>query len=241
MNCDQVFDILTRGPFPTGHSSDAAVERHLGSCADCRRLADALRPALDLFRESIPADESHDLPGYWGDLVEHSSDYGPASGIAQLVRLPVALHQRIDQGRDWISQRSSHAVRFAAAIMVGVALGALLWSAGIPAWQSDSTGARVTTGGSPSSESPLGAKPRKVSIHSQALMSINFAPECFGIRVDRQNTDSPPVRRPGSELLAQAEYGHLQCCTRCHASGSHYGAPAAIASVARSCAACHEL
>jgi hypothetical protein len=28
MNCDQVFDVLTRGPFPTGEPSDEPVEHH---------------------------------------------------------------------------------------------------------------------------------------------------------------------------------------------------------------------
>jgi hypothetical protein len=66
MNCDQVFDVLTRGPFPTGHPGDAAVEAHLDQCADCWQIAEALRPAVDLFQEAIPPDEGRDLPGYWG-------------------------------------------------------------------------------------------------------------------------------------------------------------------------------
>lgn len=75
MNCDQVFDILTRGPFPTGCDSDAAVELHLQACYDCRQLAEALRPAVELFHESIDEDELADLPGYHGcvGLTEHSS------------------------------------------------------------------------------------------------------------------------------------------------------------------------
>ena len=67
MNCDQVFMILTRGPFPTGEAWDDEVESHLERCADCWRLADALRPALDVFQEAVPPAESRDLPGYWGD------------------------------------------------------------------------------------------------------------------------------------------------------------------------------
>jgi hypothetical protein len=67
MDCDQVFMILTRGPFPTGEPSDELVEAHLERCADCWRLAEALRPALELFQEAIPPAESRDLPGYWGD------------------------------------------------------------------------------------------------------------------------------------------------------------------------------
>ena len=67
MNCDQVFMILTRGPFPTGEPWDEQVEAHLESCTDCWRLADALRPALEVFQEAVPPAESRDLPGYWGD------------------------------------------------------------------------------------------------------------------------------------------------------------------------------
>ena len=67
MDCDQVFMILTRGPFPTGAPWDEAVEGHLETCADCWRLAEALRPALEVFQEAVPPAESRDLPGYWGD------------------------------------------------------------------------------------------------------------------------------------------------------------------------------
>ena len=68
MNCDQVFSILTRGPFPTGDPSDVAVEMHLDGCGGCCQIAEALRPSHDLLEESIPASEARDLPGYWGDL-----------------------------------------------------------------------------------------------------------------------------------------------------------------------------
>lgn len=67
MDCDQVFMVLTSGPFPTGDSSDVAVEQHLEQCSDCWRIAEALRPAHDVFEESVPASEGRDLPGYWGD------------------------------------------------------------------------------------------------------------------------------------------------------------------------------
>src|SRR4051794_13084700 len=67
MDCDQVFMILTRGPFPTGEVWDEQVEAHLESCSDCWRLAEALRPALEVFQEAVPPAESRELPGYWGD------------------------------------------------------------------------------------------------------------------------------------------------------------------------------
>ena len=67
MDCDGVFDILTRGPFPSGDSTDEPVEAHLTTCRDCQRLAEALRPAVHLFQESIGPELGRDLPGYWGE------------------------------------------------------------------------------------------------------------------------------------------------------------------------------
>jgi hypothetical protein len=79
LNCDQVFEVLTRGPFPTGDAIDAPVERHLGCCHECRALAEALRPAIELFHESIEPEESRDLPGYHGSVATRNC------GLAQLV------------------------------------------------------------------------------------------------------------------------------------------------------------
>lgn len=69
MDCDQVFMVLTSGPFPTGDASDVDVEQHLERCPSCWRFAEALRPAHDVFEEAVPASEGRDLPGYWGDAV----------------------------------------------------------------------------------------------------------------------------------------------------------------------------
>jgi hypothetical protein len=79
MDCDRVFMILTRGPFPTGEPWDEQVEAHLESCADCWRLAEALRPALEVFQEAVPPDESRELPGYWGDA-------RPASVLSEAIQ-----------------------------------------------------------------------------------------------------------------------------------------------------------
>src|SRR5439155_14848244 len=68
LNCDQVFDVLTRGPFPTGEPEDDAVERHLRACHECRQLAEALRPAVALLHEAIATDEATALPEYQGAL-----------------------------------------------------------------------------------------------------------------------------------------------------------------------------
>jgi hypothetical protein len=92
MNCDQVFGILTRGPFPTGQPLDEQVEAHLEVCADCWRLAEALRPALDVFQEAVPAAESRHLPGYWGDA--RPAAHVVAELAAQGLRTAVAPPRR---------------------------------------------------------------------------------------------------------------------------------------------------
>ena len=93
MDCDQVFMILTRGPFPTGELWDEDVEAHLETCADCWRLAEALRPALEVFQEAVPPAESRDLPGYWGDARP------AASIVAELGRSTTRLATSADVRR----------------------------------------------------------------------------------------------------------------------------------------------
>jgi len=66
MNCEQVFFILTRGPFPAGEATDADVEHHLEICLSCAGLAEALRPAEGISHEALTAGESDGLPGYRG-------------------------------------------------------------------------------------------------------------------------------------------------------------------------------
>ncbi|MCC9609730.1 hypothetical protein LOC68_11245 [Blastopirellula sp. JC732] len=66
--CDEVFEILTRAPFPTGDAgTDNAVERHLCCCHDCRTLAEALRPATSELAETLPEEASR-LPQVDGDF-----------------------------------------------------------------------------------------------------------------------------------------------------------------------------
>lgn len=92
MDCDQVFMILTRGPFPTGELWDEDVEAHLETCGDCWRLAEALRPALEVYQEAVPPAESRDLPGYWGDA-------RPAAVVSQLARATTRLAASADVRR----------------------------------------------------------------------------------------------------------------------------------------------
>lgn len=65
LDCDRVFERLTRGPFPASVPTDeeTLVADHLAACHDCRRLAEALRPAVDLLHEVRSTDEGEDGRG----------------------------------------------------------------------------------------------------------------------------------------------------------------------------------
>jgi hypothetical protein len=63
MRCDDVFELLTSGIFPSGAVTDAAVERHLESCHECRRFAEALRPNCD-------SEGGSELPLYQGRFAQ---------------------------------------------------------------------------------------------------------------------------------------------------------------------------
>ena len=127
MDCDQVFMILTRGPFPTGEAWDEQVEAHLETCADCWRLAEALRPALEVFQEAVPPAESRELPGYWGDarpaseviaeLTAGTSRTALAPGVRRISR-PLPAYQRNAATRE-----------FSADILRAIALAATMTAA----------------------------------------------------------------------------------------------------------------
>lgn len=67
--CDDVFEILTREPFPSGAADDEIAERHLAVCHECRQLAEAFRPAVGLFHEALTCESNEDLPSYRGRLL----------------------------------------------------------------------------------------------------------------------------------------------------------------------------
>jgi hypothetical protein len=69
LTCDDVFDVLTREPFPSGSADDEVVESHLAVCHECRQLAEAFRPAVGLFHESLSAGRDDELPMYRGRLM----------------------------------------------------------------------------------------------------------------------------------------------------------------------------
>ena len=129
MDCDQVFMILTRGPFPTGEAWDEQVEAHLETCADCWRLAEALRPALEVFQEAVPPAESRDLPGYWGDARPAAAILGELTQAATRTALAPGVRQTQRSYRNY--PRQPLASEFSTDILRAIAFAATVTAAAL--------------------------------------------------------------------------------------------------------------
>jgi predicted anti-sigma-YlaC factor YlaD len=116
LDCDQVFDVLTRQNFPSGSDDDNAVELHLQGCHECRQLAEALRPAVGLLHESLFEDESRELPSYQSD-----EEVDLTARIMQQV-----CHVEVRQPQRWFSSEQLSAA-LAVVIVATAAVCAMAW------------------------------------------------------------------------------------------------------------------
>jgi len=225
MNCDQVFDILTRGPFPTGTACDSGVEAHLAKCDECHRLAEALRPALELFQEAVDPEESRDLPGYWCAL---ATDRKPPvlSYTRETEPWRVPARPSVAAGRGGISAIT--AWRMAAMLALGVTLGSLAASRIAP-----DNGAKVpphkdASIGAPAGDdtpSPTSARSEWAVLPAACLGHLPGNGPRYTVRQDR--------------LLATADLSQVNCCSECHNAASDKVPSAATARVAQHCQVCH--
>lgn len=226
MNCDQVFDILTRGPFPTGAACDEHVEAHLDECAECHRLAEALRPALELFQEAVDPEESRDLPGYF--CAGGAERQSPVLSYAAEYETRPTRRRLPDQLQQVRARVPVTAWRTAAMIAIGVTVGLLLSSGaaerfGLP------TG---TTGGV-----PLPPVSQQAIISQADWMQLASLPAaCYGHKPDH----APRYRLQDNQLLARAKLENLNCCSGCHNAASDSVPSSATFLVAQSCRHCHE-
>lgn len=232
--CDEVFEILTRGPFPTGAPSDGIVESHLKQCAGCRELAEALRPAVELFQEAVTPEESRTLPSYLG---ESGSNLAPwltaenAAGgqVAQQTRRAAPARRRSRLLLPAMPAFSlGPAARVAAALVLGIALAGLLRQLG-PV------------------EGLLGANaPRRVSDPGQVRWLLAesgsswfhrkmLSPECLA-----DATAPNVVAWRGGDRKASGAI-ELACCSACHTAdrARRQLSQRAMSTVANACGACH--
>ncbi len=237
MNCDEVFEILTRGPFPSGHSSDEAVEQHLAECPECARLAHALEPALELMHEALEPEEAVDLPEYWGRLAGESARPvatnvdAPRRAEPQRVaqdqphETPQPAPERSSWRRSWVAIAGSAA---AVILLSGVLAGLI-----VPH--------------EPASEVPA---MRSVESPSSTMSSesLGLASACLEIPLglgdsagdgDARNLSHSPTSV--NRRLTLPDGRSLACCTSCHSSAAPHGPTIAvpIARLTQSCLLCH--
>ena len=240
MNCDGVFAILTRGPFPTGSRHDGAVERHLQICPDCQRLAEALRPNSELTPESIGIEESRVLPGYWGDSLPIPSN------------LAVSLSERgtaqENRRRRWLLPTSPlfrspglNVWQFAAALGLGIVVAAafrtlVAGNSGPPPAigverRTDSGDASFIT---PSARQKIGIERRD---QNDAANFPTFCTEGYSATpIVQVGFDDPSLPSAG----AVSEPREAICCTQCHHAGSQVRlSDRAVVRFQASCRNCH--
>jgi len=218
MNCDHVFDILTRGPFPAGEPTDDAVERHLGRCHECRQLAEALRPAVDLLHEAVDVEEHEQLPGYRG---KWTSADAPWEGGAAIATRTAPLRPAALLRRTWRTSSPARAMtlRLAAA---GVLLGAVcVLLFGLSRGEPESSQSLAVASAGPGT--PADGEAARL----QLVTSLELPQDCL---------------HPVAANVEQS-HGRLQCCTRCHAqalANRPQLTRSRLADLTRSCQVCHE-
>jgi hypothetical protein len=248
VSCDQVFDVLTRGPFPTGAASDESVEHHLRACHECRQLAEALRPAVALMHEAVSAEQAADLPGYQGSL--------PCSEPRE-VRLPA---NRLGQGparsrqapSPWNLERFIGIARVTAASILVTAIGLLLYGFSMSS-HSNGTIARVRGGFEPVAELMGAAEVTNAAKEADAA-EVNRLPTARGLLTLaslRLPANCRPVVRPplsmeqASALAAELADGTLvalHCCNECHIPKSAIShSPRMFAVLQQNCRLCHPM
>jgi len=232
INCDQVFEVLTRGPFPTGSADDEAVERHLRACHDCRQLAEALRPAVALMHEAVAADQAVDLPEYQGALPWTRPQRRRLS-VVRLAKppepkrpaatpMPPAPPIRVERRQpQWLS-----AGRLIAASLLIAGLG--FWFGGSlpsPNLAISHVSIQPAAEGVPSAQGLL------------TLASLKLPAVCLPL------TYQPRTQERAVQIAASLSNGSLDslhCCTECHHAGGNQASAVQLAAISqRNCQICH--
>jgi len=238
-NCDQVFDVLTRGPFPTGEPEDESVEHHLRACYECRRLAEALRPAVALLHEAVAADQAIDLPEYQGSLPDTGGERRRLS-MAQLAthanQSPPAFRLASNQQVERRQPQAVSAVRFIAASLLIASLGLLFGGTLISPRGLDRL-ARWPAVLLPAPANPTFSEPAPDVEGLVTLASLKLPTTCL------PQSHRPISAQHAAEIMAAVANGSLEglrCCTECHRAGlSQPKAAQLVAINQQNCQACH--
>jgi len=270
MTCDDVFDALTRGPFPSGGWDDEPVEEHLAHCPACRRLATALQPALELFQEAIGPEESEGLPGYRGRAVlpggdgyreHHRENADPTPSRADAAaglrpvwpRLQAPSRGRSPRGTTQNAGAGGPRSTPVSRRLLGADVRVFRFAAAVllgvaAAAGSHAIGERLATpsAGLPDIQSSVVTAVRAgEDSHPRGLSWLTALPlpeSCTARRGEDSDGElSARDRFPAVQLASAASAAGFECCTKCHSSARAGLLPEdGRAIVARACSVCHE-
>jgi hypothetical protein len=211
MRCDDAFDILTAGAFPSGAATDAAVERHLESCHECRRFAEALQPNLS-------DDRGFDLPCYQGKFAQAANEASTIDLSNQIQKIILNENAQRDcdanvsrQPRRWLSARLAAACCIACLLGAAAALGGPGLARGLAKNYRSQEG--------------LASPPIQMAFRGVS---------CDGDAV-------PSLKEGDIVLPVSLRESKEACCLTCHGgSPSKQSSRATIGLVVMSCQKCHE-
>lgn len=256
MNCDQVFSILTRGPFPSGDVTDGAVEAHLSLCSECRHFADALRPDGHIDVESLIPEESRGLPYYWGLAALPAGDPTGAATATQGRRTHRRRKPTFFERHEPLAHFSGWQLAFA--VVMGAMLGTLLKylgyadgavpqnevaastppaSAAMSAVNSSAMDTADASMVSLAEARGMNTAEPPANWNAQLASKLGATPACCEIRLT--GFDAQPEEDDLKPLAARTA-GSDACCTKCHnASAQRFALAATTAKIVRSCQVCH--
>lgn len=240
MTCDDVFDLLTGQRRPESRESQELMKRHLAGCRSCRRLADALEPAVELFRQCAADDFTSpaSLDGPWSNEWEEqeASEFqsGSYRNASRSSHVPQPHSARSGQRlQAWLARLGTTDVpRLAAALLIGLTLGAMLWASADKDSVSAAANAPLVMSAAPGSAPSMTAPPL-------TLAEIRLTAACLPAGLRQAGTEPGPAVRLAVDWLAASQLDSLDCCTLCHAQGMAWAGKSATAEVARSCQVCH--
>ena len=266
VDCDFVFDVLTRGPFPSSpclpidappfdrqQKIDArAIEDHLTNCHGCRQLAEALVPAAELFHEALSDEERATLPAFNDSEMMERLHSKIIEAVFEAEEDPIQIH-RIDRlCRRWLAP--------AMVIVPLIAASVLMW---------------LFADNSTFSKSPYFVASLSRNQATASLRNMDLPPNCLtpislvagGSGEKATNTPTSEANSPGDKNTgisrdanevsnclqchkvppdrestgreSPIDKHHYRCCTSCHAAGKEMKPVGNHAQFAAACGSCH--
>lgn len=225
MTCDDVFDVLTRQPFPSGDASDADVELHLGVCHECRCLAEALRPAVGLIHESLRENDER-LPAYRGCIQEAMPIRSVSPAMAGLDSAHRSTQAPMGQVKPYLI---GALISFAAMLVMWLATSRV-------DGESSRLGGMAGFSGQSHLRSEFGIPD---NAGREMLASFGIPAICVPARAEQQAGALQADRSAGSGTVS-AELQEYVCCTLCHSAHVSITRERSIRKVTLACRACHK-